>query len=95
MSGTPSPPLLLDTHALVWLVEGDALLQRMRDTPTSLGGSLEGLAQAGYQAAPLLFGNARTKLVSSREPLLNVCKIVFELLAPCSAITSGIGFLPS
>jgi microcystin degradation protein MlrC len=38
--------------------EGDALLRRMRDTPTSMGGALAGLAQAGYQPMPLLYAAA-------------------------------------
>ena len=40
------------------LSEGDAVLRRMRDTPTSMGGAIEGLAQAGYQPAPLLYAAA-------------------------------------
>jgi microcystin degradation protein MlrC len=48
----------IDAFAQQTLVEDDALLQRMRDTPTSLGGSMEGLAQAEYQPVPLLYAAA-------------------------------------
>lgn len=57
----------LDAFAQQTLVEGDALLQRMRDTPTSLGGSLEGLAQAGYQSVPLLYAAATPSGTVTRE----------------------------
>ncbi|MCL4506079.1 MAG: M81 family metallopeptidase [Chloroflexi bacterium] len=57
----------IEAFAQQTLVEGDALLQRLRDTPTSLGGALEGLAQAGYQSAPLLYAAATPSGTVTRE----------------------------
>lgn len=48
----------IEAFAQQSLYEGDAVLQRMRDTPTSLGGSIEGLARNGYHAIPLLYAAA-------------------------------------
>ena len=47
------------------------------------------------QAVPALFGNARTKKVASRVPFVRPSSWVFGLPAACSAISSGIGVLPS
>ncbi len=57
----------LEAFAQQTLVEGDALLQRMRDTPTSLGGSIEGLAQSGYVPVPLLYAAATPSGMVKRE----------------------------
>ncbi len=40
------------------LCEGQAILTRMRDTPTSMGGAIEGLIRVGYQPVPLLYAAA-------------------------------------
>jgi len=48
----------IEAFAQQSLYEGDAVLQHMRDTPTSLGGSIEGLAQAGYIPVPLMYAAA-------------------------------------
>lgn len=40
------------------LCEGQTIMTRMRDTPTSMGGAIEGLARAGYQPVPLLYAAA-------------------------------------
>jgi len=40
------------------LCEGQAVLTRMRETPTSMGGAIEGLARAGYHPVPLLYAAA-------------------------------------
>ncbi len=57
----------IEAFAQQSLCEGDAVLQRMRDTPTSLGGSIEGLAQAGYLPVPLLYAAATPSGTVTRD----------------------------
>jgi microcystin degradation protein MlrC len=47
--------------------DGAAMVERMGGTPTALGGSLQGLAQAGYQAVPLLYATAMPSAMVTRE----------------------------
>lgn len=46
---------------------GAAMVERMGGTPTALGGSLQGLAQIGYQAVPLLYATAMPSAIVTRE----------------------------
>jgi microcystin degradation protein MlrC len=48
------------------LSEGEALIEHMRGTPTSMGGSLQGLLQAGYQTVPLLYAGAMPSAIVTR-----------------------------
>jgi microcystin degradation protein MlrC len=57
----------LSAFAQQSLCEGDELLRRMRDTPTALGGALQGLAQAGMQAVPLLYAAATPSSTVTQE----------------------------
>lgn len=47
--------------------EGDALVARMRNTPTSVGGALQGLERAGYTVVPLLYAAAMPSALVARE----------------------------
>lgn len=47
--------------------DGAAMVERMAGTPTSLGGSLAGLAQVGYEAVPLLYATAMPSAMVTRE----------------------------
>ncbi len=49
------------------LCEGNALIARMRGTPTAIGGSLQGLERAGYTAVPLLYAAAMPSGIVSRD----------------------------
>ena len=48
----------MEKFAQQTLCEGDALIERMRDTQTTLGGSLAGLAKFGYHPVPLMYAAA-------------------------------------
>lgn len=48
-------------------VTGDALVTRMRDTPTPIGGALQGIERAGYTPVPLLYTAAMPSGLVTRE----------------------------
>src|SRR5438128_5243728 len=62
------------------LCEGDALLARMRGTPTSLGGSLAALEQFGWQPAPLLYAAAMPSGMVTREAYTHLRDDLLERL---------------
>ena len=47
--------------------DGAAMVERMGGTPTAIGGSLQGLAQVGYQSVPLLYATAMPSAMVTRE----------------------------
>ncbi|MCL5997466.1 MAG: M81 family metallopeptidase [Chloroflexi bacterium] len=72
------------------LCEGDELLRRMRDTPTALGGALEGFARAGMQAVPLLYAAATPSGIVTHEAYET---LLADLLSRLSAMLPVDGVL--
>ena len=60
--------------------EGDDMLRRMRDTPTAMGGALEGLARANYTAIPLLYAAAMPSGIVTRDAYEALASMLLDRL---------------
>ena len=70
----------LDAFARQIPHEGDDLLRHMRDTPTAMGGALEGLARAGYTAIPLLYAAAMPSGIVTHDAYDTLVNILLDRL---------------
>ncbi len=81
-TNTFSPTLTdLDAFARLALDEGQPLIERWHNSASSLGGALQGLSQAGYEAVPLLYATAMPSGLVTREAYQSLLARLLDRLA--------------
>jgi microcystin degradation protein MlrC len=71
----------LDAFARQGLYEGDQMVDHWRGTASSLGGALQGLEQAGYQAVPLAYATAMPGGLVTRDAYETLLAHLLDRLA--------------